>query len=119
MENNIFVQDNKRDKELYSAYGNRSFQSFGEPLSGKSVVIQNDSFKLNKSDVPEKWPYNLSDYLKDYVGKIVILEYVFDNRSFRRRGRLQVVGTNFIGIQPSQSKSLLLLELSALKSIEI
>lgn len=119
MDDMLIVSDNIGSTEVSETYRNRSFQSFGEPISGKSVVRQNENFLATRNDVPQKWPYNLSDYLKDYIGKIAILEYTFDNRCYRRRGRLQVVGTNFIGIQTSQNKSLFLLELSALKSIEI
>ena len=100
-------------------YGNRSFQDLSSAMSGRSVVIQEGKSSSRRDMDSDMWPCSLSDYMKDYIGKMVIIEYVFNNTSYRRKGKLKVVGTNFVGMHTLQNSGLLLLELSTVKSINI
>ena len=100
-------------------YGDRSFQDLSGAMSGRSVVIQEGKSISRREMDSDVWPCSLSDYIKDYIGKMVIIEYVFNNTSYRRKGKLKVVGTNFVGIYAPQKSSLLLLEISTIKSIDI
>ncbi len=102
--------------ESNGLYGNRTFQDLNGVISGKSVVIDKESRSIDS----DMWPYNLSEYLKGFIGKSVRVEYVLpNNRCYEKRGVLKVAGTDFIGIQPFQTNSLFLLELSSIKSINI
>lgn len=107
------------EQKTYELYGNRSFQDINSGISGRSVVIREDKGYSKKDTNADLWPYSLSDYLKDYIGRMMIIEYVFNNSGYRRKGRLKIVGTNFVGINTSQSGGLLLLELGTVKSINI
>lgn len=97
----------------------RTFLDINGEISGRSVVIQNEKSPSQGSSGSERWPCSLSDYMKDYIGRPVIVEYIFNNMSCARRGRLKVVGTNFVGINTAKKNSLFLLELGAIKSVHI
>lgn len=100
----------------------RIFQSPDSIVTGKSVVLDrilppSESCHEEASDL---WPYSLTDYLKSHVGKVVQIEYVMPNgRYMQKRGIIRVTGTNFIGIQPIQTRDLFLVELSSIKSVNI
>lgn len=96
----------------------RSFASPGGEISGKSVVLGGETAPVGDNEV--MWPCSLSDFLKDYQGRTVLLEYALPNGSLvRRRGVIKVAGTNFVGIRPEGTKDLLLVDLSSVKSIAI
>lgn len=111
--------NNKGEQEMYGKNSGRTFQSLDGNISGKSVVIEKNSF--TSECVPQDiWPYNLADYLKNFIGKTVRVEYVLPNgRFYEKRGELKTAGTNFIGIRPMQSNDLLLLDMNSIKSINI
>lgn len=99
----------------------RRFAALNDEISGRSVVI-----KERPSPAPAAlagdgmWPCSLSDFIKDFKGKNIQLEYVLPGGSYaKRRGRIRVAGTNFIGIQPQGTNGLLLVDLSSVKSIAI
>lgn len=98
----------------------RSFRDINESISGRSVVIEKENKYPAKSQETDMWPYSLSDYLKRYIGKTVLLKYALpNNRCYENKGELKVVGTNFIGVYSYQTYSLLLVELSSIISVSI
>ena len=119
MNNNMTVSESTEAKKTYELYGDRSFQDISSGISGRSVVIQKESGQPERYAAEEMWPYSLSDYLKNYIGRMVLIEYIFNSKCYRRRGTLQVVGTNFAGIQTLQNNSIFLIELGSIKSIDI
>ena len=102
-------------------FSNRTFQDIDSIISGKSVVLENESNQNNSNaSTSDMWPYSLNDYLKFYVGSTVQIEYVLPNgRCYLKKGQLKAAGTNFVGIQLCQSKDLFLLDSNAIKSINI
>ncbi len=119
MNDNMILPELTATQKTYELYGNRSFQDINSGISGRSVVIQKKSGYPERDVAAEMWPYSLSDYLKNYIGRMVLIEYIFNSRCNRRRGKLQVVGTDFVAIQTFQNNSIFLLELGSIKSIEI
>ena len=98
----------------------RSFRDFNEFISGKSVIIEKENNYPANSQDTDMWPYSLSDYLKRYIGKTVLVKYALpNNRCYENKGELKVVGTNFIGVCSYQTYSLLLVELSSIICISI
>lgn len=98
----------------------RSFRNINEFISGKSVVIEKESCDSEKREKTDMWPYNLSDYLKRYIGKTVLVRYALpNNRYYESKGELKVVGTNFIGVYSYQTYNLLLVELGSIINISI
>ena len=119
MNNNSFLPEYSNAHETDNLYRNRSFQDIGSGISGRSVVIEPERSSNGISEADRMWPYSLTDYLRGYIGSIVLAEYVSSSGCTRKRGRLKVVGIDFIGIQTCRSNSLSLLETSTLKNIEI
>lgn len=120
MNNNTFLPERNAAQSAADLFRNRSFQDMGSGMSGRSVVIQPERSSPERNETDSMWPYSLTDYLKGYIGSMVLVEYVLPNGGCpQKRGRLKVVGTNFIEIQTCRNNSLSLLETSTLKSIEI
>ena len=121
MNNNTFFPESIAAQDAYEGYGKRSFRNVGDGISGRSVVIEREgSHPMNTNGADSMWPYSLTDYLKGYIGSMVLAEYVSaDSMCSKKRGRLNVVGIDFIGIQACRSSSLSLLGISSLKNIEI
>ncbi len=120
MNNNSFLPEYAAAQEADKMYGKRSFQNIGVGISGRSVVIEEERSSSAANETDNMWPYSLTDYLKGYIGSMVLAEYVSaDSVCSKKRGRLKVVGIDFIGIQACRNNSLSLLEISSLKSIEI
>lgn len=99
----------------------RRFAALNDEISGRSVVItERPSPAPGALAGDGMWPCSLSDFIKDFKGKNIQLEYVLPGGSYaKRRGRIRVAGTNFIGIQPQGTNGLLLVDLSSVKSIAI
>lgn len=96
---------------------NRSFQPLSCDISGKSVVIDANN---ERPELQDTWPYNLTDYLKKFIGKHVCVSYFLPNGRFcERKGFLKVTGINFLGIQPYQTSNLLLIDLNSIKCVKI
>lgn len=94
----------------------RSFAPLDGELSGKSVVV---SEEVTQSE-PDMWPCMLSDYLKNFRGKSVMLEYILPNGGYaKKRGVIKAAGTNFIGLQTQGGSELLLVDLGSVKCINI
>jgi hypothetical protein len=105
-----------------SLFGGRTFEPWDARMSGKSVVVENNSFAVNPllSGEADPWPYQLSDYLRGYSGRLISVKYQISNDKYcEKTGVLRVVGANFIGMQPLHSDDLLLIDLGAVKSINI
>jgi len=99
----------------------RYFQSPDFVVTGKSVVIEkslsNDTLDLIHSN---PWPYSLSDYLPNYIGKPIQVEYIQPNgKSSKKHGKLIVTGSNFIGIEPAGTENLFIVELSLVKCVNV
>lgn len=108
--------------EMSDLYQNRTFQKLDSDISGKSVVFErNYELEGSRGITPQEiWPYSLTDYLQKYIGKIIQIEYVLPNgRYSAKKGEIKVTGTNFIGIQPIQTKDLFLVDLNSIISINI
>ncbi len=119
MNENMNMPGLTAEQRPYELYGSRSFQNIGGDISGRSVVIQKEQDYPEREMASDMWPYSMSDYLKGFIGRMVLIEYVFNNAGCRKKGILKVAGINFIGIQTLQNGSLLLLDLSTIKSINI
>lgn len=107
---------------MNSNYPNRTFQSPDDIITGKSVVMENIQSNTKPSDAlsSNRWPYDLSDYLKNYIGKSVQVKYELSNgRLNEKQGVLIVVGTNFIAIQTNFSEDLFIIELSVIRCINV
>lgn len=103
-------------------YANRTFQSPDDIVTGKSVVIENSQDNTQPSDIlsSNRWPYDLTDYLKTYIGKPVQVKYELSGGRFNeKQGTLMVVGTNFIAIQPNFSEDLFIMELSVIRCVNV
>lgn len=115
--NEIFVPFTPEESKSF-----RAFRDTKAEVTGKSVVFEKEtpgteSFKNNAENF---WPQSLADYLKDYAGKNIQIEYILPGGRFsRRQGVIKAVGTNFIGIQPPQSQNLFLVGLESVKSVSI
>lgn len=100
----------------------RAFQSMNSEIDGRSVVLDliptvADERESFQRDV---WPCSLNDYLQKYIGKIAQIEYLTPNgRAAAQKGRITVVGSNFVGIQPLQTGNLFLVDLNSIRSINI
>lgn len=102
-------------------YTNRVFQSPEDNITGKSIVIENKIKNTEAADLvlPDYWPYSLSDYLQNFIGNQVLVQCIQANGRYgERKGRLKAVGSNFIVIQPVP-ESLLIIEFSFIRSINI
>jgi hypothetical protein len=100
----------------------RKFLSPDDVITGKSVVREANREDADPAErtLANPWPYMLTDYLRNFTGKTVRAKYVLtDSESDEIRGRLIVVGSNFIGLQPDSTENLLIIELSALRSVEV
>lgn len=120
--NNINNQTDLNDeKRITKSNFDRTFQDPDAIISGKSVIVENSLVSERNNNISQDmWPYNLTDYLKSFIGKIVQIEYVLSNgRCCEKRGELQVTGTNFIGMQLNQTNDLFLLDLDSIKSINV
>ncbi len=94
----------------------RSFAPLDGDISGRSVVV---SEEIPRNE-PDMWPCVLSDYLRNFRGKRVMLEYVLPNGGYaKKRGVVKAAGTNFIGLQTQGGKDLLLVDLGSVKCINI
>lgn len=103
-------------------FESRTFEPWDGRLSGRSVVVESNSFAVNPlpTGEVEPWPYQLSDYLRAYSGRLICVKYQVSNDKYcEKTGVLRVVGANFIGIQPMRTDDLLLVDLGAVKSIAI
>lgn len=106
--------------EAKEQYKDRGFQRLEDAISGRSVVFERERESAEKAERSELWPYSLPDYLKGYIGKTVLVRYsLANNRCCEKRGRLAVVGTNFIGLQTERPESHFLIEISYIVSIDI
>lgn len=101
---------------------NRTFQAPGGEIDGRSVVFETRPMLPNDGDgfSRDAWPCCLNDFLQKYIGKMAQLEYLMSNgRTAVQKGKIAVVGSNFVGIQPMQTGNLFLVELSSVKSINV
>ena len=120
MNNNNLFPERIASAKPDELYGNRSFRDLGNGISGRSVVMELERSSPQRNEADIMWPYSLTDYLKGYIGSTVMVEYVLPSCGCsKKRGKLKVVGTNFIGIQTYQYDSLSLLEIGTVKSIQI
>ena len=120
MNNNNVLHERIAAANPDELYRNRSFRDLGNGISGRSVVIEQERSSQDRNAADNMWPYSLTDYLKGYIGNTVMVEYVLPSCGCsKKRGKLEVVGTNFIGIQTYQYGSLSLLEIGTVKSIQI
>ncbi|MEA4894893.1 MAG: hypothetical protein VB064_06485 [Oscillospiraceae bacterium] len=120
MNNYDFSNEGLTPSETDGVYKGRTFQDIGGGISGKSVVFQRNGGYPGKNMDDDLWPYSLTDYLKSFIGSVVTVEYVSPSGGCtKKKGRLRVAGTNFIGIQSCRSNSLSLLETGTIKSIDI
>jgi hypothetical protein len=98
----------------YSGFHNRMFRSPDSEITGESVVIENNS------EFEDSWPYSLSDYLRNFIGKRVQVKYEMSGgRHCEQEGALIVAGSNFLGLQPYRTNDLLLIELDSVKCVSI
>lgn len=96
-----------------------SLPDFTGEIDGKSVIPFKDSFPPSAA-ADGMWPRGLSDFLRDYQGRSVLLEYALPNGAFmKKRGVMRAAGTNFLGIQPQGTDDLLLVDLSSVRSVSI
>ena len=92
----------------------RGFRTPEEAMSGRGAVYEPGRERR------EKWPYSLGDYLKGYVGRRIRVGCVLPNgRYFEKAGELATVGTNFIGLRTGRADGLVLIDLAAVKGVEI
>ncbi|PKM71623.1 MAG: hypothetical protein CVU91_13100 [Firmicutes bacterium HGW-Firmicutes-16] len=120
MNNNSSLPERFAAQKPDELYRNRSFRDMGTGISGRSVVIEEERSSSERHEADNIWPYSLTDYLKGFIGSMVLVEYLLPNCGCsKKRGKLKVVGTNFIGIQTYRYDSLSLLEIGTVKSIEI
>lgn len=119
MYNSSFLPQYSTDQKTDDLYANRSFQDMGTGISGRSVVIEPERGSAERNEADRMWPYSLTDYLKNYIDSMVLAEYTSNSRCSKIRGRLKVVGIDFIGIQTCRNNSLTLLEISSIRNIEI
>lgn len=92
---------------------------FTGEIDGKSVIPFKDSLPPPPAG-DSMWPRGLSDFLRDYQGRTVLLEYALPNGAFmKRRGVIKAAGTNFLGIQPQGTDDLLLVDLGSVRSVSI
>jgi hypothetical protein len=104
---------------MNNPYENRLFQHPDDAITGRSVIIENarkDICPINSSPV---WPYDLSDYLRSLVGKQIQVKYLINGRYCEKQGKLVVSGANFMGVQPSTTKDLFIIELSMVRCINV
>ena len=114
------ISDFNAWRETDPPYKNRTFRDLNGVFNGSSVVMNEAYSEPQQIGSPDMWPYSLTDYLRNYIGRMVLVRYVRPNGGgCENRGVLKVAGTDFIGILPCRSDALLLLELSAVKSINI
>jgi len=65
-------------------------------------------------------PYYLPGYLKNYIGKNMMVQFLIgENSLVDRTGRLIDVGASFIVLQPTESDDLLMADLYAIKFVTI
>ena len=101
------------DEAKKEAAVKRGFRTPEEAMSGRGAVYE-------RGPAREKWPYSLGDYLKGYVGRSVRVGCVLPNgRYFEKTGELATVGTNFIGLRTGRAGGLVLIDLAAVKGVEI
>ncbi|NCC67128.1 MAG: hypothetical protein EOM14_02870 [Clostridia bacterium] len=103
-----------------NVYKNRGFLSPDVEFSGRSVVFNSADMPRDNLTSSATWPQSLGEYLKDYVGRQVWVRYALPSgQCCEKRGRLEVVGTNFLGIRSCRGDNLLLVELSYIFSVNL
>lgn len=100
-------------------YENRFFQHPDDAVTGRSVVIENTRRDVSPANSLTAWPYDLSDYLRSLVGKQIQAKYLINGRYCEKQGKLVVVGSNFMGVQPSTTQDLFIIELSMIRCINV
>ena len=102
------------DETEKSAAPQRTFRTPEEAMNGGGAVAQRGGERR------ERWPYSLGDYLKSCVGRRVRVGCVLPNgRYFEKTGELATVGTNFLGLRTGRADGLVLIDLAAVKGVEI
>ncbi len=106
---------------MYRNVAGRSFQNMEDTITGKSVVIDNNLGVEDTNFIPDNpWPYSLTDYLQNFIGKLIEVTYLITNgKCCNIKGKLIITGSNFIGIQPSSADTLFMIELGTIKSVNI
>lgn len=98
------------------------FSQIENKITGKSVVGDRGFFPQERGcdSLSRYLPCSMTDYLKDYIGRSVQIDYLVPGGRFiKKQGVITAVGTDFIAILPKGSRCLFLLELSAVKSVNI
>ncbi|NLT39720.1 MAG: hypothetical protein GXX89_04570 [Clostridiales bacterium] len=95
--------------------GSRKFLSPDEAMAGGGAVAQSGDFPENI----RPWPYSMSDYLQSHVGRAVRVKFDLGGGVCEKRGILAAAGMNFIGLQPCMTRDLFIVELSAVKCVEV
>lgn len=114
------MDENKKQSTPENLYKSRGFSSPDGELSGKSVVFSSADLPRDDFTSSATWPQSLGEYLKNYVGRQVWVRYSLPSgQCCEKRGRLEVVGTNFLGIRSCREGSLLLVELSFIFSVNL
>lgn len=114
------MDENNKQPKTENLYKSRGFSSPDGELSGRSVVYNFADSPRDDFTKSAMWPQSLGDYLKDYVGQKVWVKYSLPSgQCCEKRGRLEVVGTNFLGIRSCREGSLLLVELSFIISVNL
>lgn len=99
-----------------SNFPNRSFLNPDCTITGRSVVIEPESPVTGTGDL---WPYSLSEYLKNFIGKTVMVKYSTDyGRLCEKKGILKTVGNDFISLL-LYSNSLFILGSSLIKCVYV
>ncbi|MGI5978205.1 MAG: hypothetical protein ACOX66_01745 [Oscillospiraceae bacterium] len=91
----------------------RGFRTPEQAMSGRGAVFE-------RGNTRENWPYSLGDYLKAYVGRRMRVGCVLPNgHYFEKAGELATVGTDFIALRGNKPGGLVLIDLAAVRGVEI